>query len=187
MDSYNFKNERGLTSYDRRQILALSYVYPLPFWREQDRWYKVALGAWQLSGITMIQAGMPLNIGIQGDRAGTGVGNQRPNVVGDWRLQDRTPDRWFDPAAFALPALGTFGNLGRNVLIGPGMNNWDISAQKFFRISERIKTEFRVEMFNAPNHTSHWSVATTVGASNFGQVTNAMDPRTFQFALKVLF
>jgi hypothetical protein len=187
MDSYNFKNERGLAAYDRRHVLVLSYVYPIPFWREQTTWYKVALGAWQLSGITMLQAGMPLNLTIQGDRAGTGTGNQRPNVVGDWKVSDRTISQWFNPAAFALPALGTFGSLGRNVLIGPGTNNWDISAQKFFRLTEKVRTEFRAEMFNAPNHLSYWSVATTVGASNFGQVTNAMDPRTFQFGLKVVF
>lgn len=187
MDSYNFKNERGLASYDRRHILVLSYVYAIPLWKEQNRWYKIAFGAWQLSGITMIQSGMPLNIGIQGDRAGTGTGNQRPNVIGDWAVSEKTVNQWFNPAAFGLPALGTFGNLGRNVLIGPGANNWDISAQKFFRLTEALRAEFRAEMFNAPNHLSYWSVATTVGASNFGQVTNAMDPRTFQFALKLLF
>jgi hypothetical protein len=186
-DSYNFKNERGLASYDRRHIFALSYVYPLPFWKEQNTWYKIAFGAWQLSGITMLQSGMPLNLGIQGDRAGTGTGNQRPNVVGDWRIEDRNAGRWFNTSAFAVPALGTVGNLGRNTLIGPGVNNWDFSAQKFFRITEKVRTEFRAEMFNAPNHLSYWSVATTVGASNFGQVTGAMDPRTFQFALKILF
>jgi hypothetical protein len=187
MDSYNFKRERGLASYNRRHILMLSYVYPIPFWTQQDRWYKIALGAWQVSGITSLQSGLPMNIGIQGDRAGTGVGNQRPNVVGDWSSGERTISRWFNTAAFDVPALGTFGNLGRNALIGPGVNNWDISAQKFFRINERFRTEFRAELFNAPNHLSYWSVATTVGASNFGQVTNAMDPRTMQFVLKVLF
>lgn len=187
MDSYNFKNDRGLASYDRRHIFVLSYVYPLPFWRQQDTWYRVAFGGWQLSGITMIQSGIPLNIGIQGDRAGTGTGNQRPNLIGDWTTGGETLSQWFNPAAFGLPALGTFGNLGRNVLIGPGTNNWDVSAQKFFRVTERARIEFRAEMFNAPNHLSYWSVATTVGASNFGQITSAMDPRTFQFALKFVF
>ncbi len=187
MDSYNFKNERGLASYDRRHILVMSYVYPLPFWKEQNAWYKVAFGAWQLSGITTIQSGMPLNLGIQGDRAGTGTGGQRPNVIGDWTVAEKAVNQWFNPSAFGTPAAGTFGNLGRNVLIGPGTNNWDLSAQKFFRITERTRLEFRAEMFNAPNHLSYWSVATTVGASNFGQVTSAMDPRTFQFALKLVF
>jgi hypothetical protein len=130
---------------------------------------------------------MPLNITIQGDRAGTGTGGQRPNVVGDWREGEQTATRWFNKAAFAMPDPGALGNLGRNVVIGPGMNNWDVSMQKFFAFSEQTKLEFRAEMFNAPHHFPYWSVATTMGATNFGQVTNATDPRTFQFALKLLF
>jgi hypothetical protein len=187
MYSYNFKLERGLASLDRRHILMLSYVYPIPFWQRQDAWYKVALGGWQLSGITSLQSGPPLNITIQGDRAGTGTGNQRPNVVGDWRAGGGTATRWFNTDAFALPPPGTLGNLGRNVVIGPGMNNWDVSAQKYFAITERSRLEFRAEIYNAPHHFSYWGVATTMGAANFGQVTSATDPRTLQFALKLLF
>jgi hypothetical protein len=187
MNSYDAKRDRGLSAFDRRHIFVLSYVYPLPFWQQQNTWYQKAFGGWQLSGITTIQSGMPLNIGIQGDRAGTGTGNQRPNLVGDWRAGGGTEKRWFNTDAFALPALGTFGNLGRNAVIGPGMNNWDISMQKYFSFTERWKLQARAEAFNAPNHLQYWGVATTVGASNFGQVTSATDPRTFQFALKLLF
>jgi hypothetical protein len=187
MDSYNASRERGLSAFDRRNILVLSYVYPLPFWREQNNWYRTAFGGWQLSGITTLESGLPLNITIQGDVAGTGVGGQRPNLVGDPTLNANTVSRWFNPAAFAVPAAGTFGNLGRNAIIGPGMNNWDFSAQKFFALNERVKLQYRAEMFNAPNHVNFWSVATTVGAANFGQVTAATDPRTFQMALKLLF
>ena len=187
MDSYNAKRERGLSSSGRRNILVLSYVYPLPFWREQNKWYRKAFGGWQLSGIATIESGLPINITIQGDVAGTGVGGQRPNLVGDPTLNAHTVSRWFNPAAFAVPAAGTFGNLGRNAIIGPGMNNWDFSAQKFFAMTERVKLQYRAEMFNAPNHVSFWSVAGTVGSANFGQVTGATDPRTFQMALKLLF
>lgn len=187
MDSYNAKRERGLSAFDRRNILVLSYVYPLPFWREQNNWYRKAFGGWQLSGITTIESGMPMNITIQGDVAGTGVGGQRPNLVGDPNLNAHTVSRWFNPAAFAVPAAGTFGNLGRNAIIGPGMNNWDFSTQKFFAVTERVKLQYRAEMFNAPNHVSFWSVGGTVGSANFGQVAGAMDPRTFQMALKLLF
>jgi hypothetical protein len=187
MDSYNAKRERGLSAFDRRNLLVLSYVYPLPFWREPNTWYRKVWGGWQLSGITTIETGLPVNITIQGDVAGTGVGGQRPNVVGDPLLNAHTVSRWFNPAAFAVPAAGTFGNLGRNAIIGPGANNWDFSVQKYLAFTERVKLQYRAEMFNAPNHVSFWSVATTVGASNFGQVTGAMDPRTFQMVLKLLF
>lgn len=188
MDSYNFKNERGLATYDRRHILVLSYIYPLPFWQQAaGEWYKRVLGGWQLSGITTLQSGRPLNIGIQGDRAGTGTGGQRPDATGDWKEGGKTRDRWFNTAAFALPALGTFGNLGRNVVIGPGTNNWDVSLQKLFRLDEQKSVEFRAEVYNAPHHFSYFGVATTLGAANFGQVTSANDPRTLQFGLRVSF
>ncbi|MGH9629371.1 MAG: hypothetical protein ACRD7E_13710, partial [Bryobacteraceae bacterium] len=91
--------------------------------------------------------------------------------MGDWRAGGGTPTRWFNTDAFALPAPGTLGNLGRNVVIGPGINNWDISAQKYFAVTEHAKLEFRAEIYNAPHHFSYWGVATTLGASNFGQVT----------------
>ena len=187
-DSHNFKNDHGLASYDRRHIFVLSYVYPIPFWQEQNAWYKKAFGGWQLSGVTTIQSGRPLNITLPGDTAGTAVtGQQRPNLVGDPYLNANTALRWFNRDAFAAPPAGSFGNLGRNALIGPGTNNWDASLQKVFAIGERFRTEFRAEIYNAPHHFSYFGVATTFGATNFGQVTSANDPRTFQFGLKLLF
>ena len=186
-DSYNSKNERGLASYDRRHIFVLSYIYPIPFWREQNAWYKYAFGGWELSGITTLQSGRPLNITLPGDVAGTGTTGQRPNLVGDPYAGAGTRTRSFDPAAFAAPSPGTFGNLGRNAIIDPGTNNWDVSLSKIFQIGERVRTEFRAEVYNAPHHFSYFGVATTLGASNFGPVTSANDPRTFQFGLRVRF
>jgi hypothetical protein len=187
MNSYDFKRDRGRSGYDRRQIFILSYIYPLPFWREQNLWYKKAFGGWELSGITTIQSGLPLNIGIQGDRAGTGTGGQRPNVVGDPYQDGGQRTRWFNTQAFALPALGTFGDLGRNAIEGPGTNNWDVSLQKVFQFTESMNLEFRAEFYNMPHHFSYFGVATTVGAANFGQVTSANDPRTLQFGLRFAF
>ncbi len=184
MDSYDFKRDRGLATYDRRHIFVFSYMYPLPFWQEQNAWYKIAFGGWQLSGVTTLQSGRPLNIGIQGDVAGIGQAGQRPNLVGDPEAGGGTADAWFNKAAFAVPAAGTFGSLGRNAITGPGTNNWDVSLQKRFNIRESMNLEFRAEMYNAPNNFSYFGVATTVGANNFGQVTSANDPRTLQFGLR---
>lgn len=187
MNSYDFKRERGLASYDRRHIFIFSYVYPLPFWQSGGDWHKRAFGGWQLSGVTTLQTGLPVNLAINGDRAGIGTGGQRPDVIGDWREGGGQQFRWFNTAAFALPALGTFGNLGRNVVIGPGMNNWDVSLQKDFRISERFRSQFRVEFYDAPNHLSWIGVGNTLGNANFGQITSATDPRTLQFGLRLDF
>lgn len=187
MDSYNFKRERGLATFDRRHILVLSYVYPLPFWRTGADWYKKVLGGWQLSGVTILQKGVPVNLAINGDRAGIGIAGQRPDAVGDWRQGGGQRLQWFNTAAFALPALGAFGNLGRNVVIGPGTNNWDASLQKNFRITEHAGLQFRAEFYDAPNHLSWQGVGNTLGNSNFGQITSATDPRSLQFGMRLDF
>jgi hypothetical protein len=187
MDSYCFKCERGRLAYDRRHIFVFSYVYPLPFWTTGREWYKVAFGGWQLSGVTTLQTGMPLNLGISGDLAGIGQTGQRPNVVGDWSEWGRQRLRWFNTAAFALPTAGTFGNLGRNVISAPGMNNWDASLQKNFLLRENLRMQFRVEFYDAPNHLSWWGVGTTFGSANFGQITSATDPRSLQLGLRLTF
>lgn len=187
MDSYNFKRERGLASYDRRHIFVFSYVYPLPFWRTGAEWYKTALGGWQISGVTTLQKGTPVNLAINGDRAGVGGGGQRPDGTGDWRQGGGVRLRWFNTSAFALPANGAFGNLGRNVVIGAGTNNWDVSLQKGFQLGERLKAQFRAEFYDVPNHLSWQGVGNTLGNANFGQITSATDPRTLQFGLRVAF
>ncbi|MBI1897414.1 MAG: carboxypeptidase regulatory-like domain-containing protein [Acidobacteria bacterium] len=187
MDSYNFKRDRGLADYQRQHVFVFSYVYPLPMWRAQRRWYEKAFGGWELSGVTTMQTGRPLNITIQPDRAGTGTTGQRPDVAGDWRVEERTARRWFNTAAFALPAPGAYGDLGRNVVIGPGTHNWDASLQKHFRISETLDTEFRAEFYNAPHHFSYFGVNGTFGSGSFGQVNSAGDPRTLQFGAKLTF
>ncbi len=187
MDSYNFKAERGLATFHRSHVFVFSYIYPLPFWKTGGEWYKKALGGWQISGVTTLQTGLPLNLGINPDQAGIGQTGQRPRVVGDWRQGGKTQYEWFNTAAFALPVTGTFGDLGRNVVIGPGQSTWDASLQKYFNFTERTNLQFRAEFYNAPNHLSFWGVATTFGATNFGQVTSATDPRTLQLGLRLSF
>ena len=187
MDSYYFKRDRGRLAHDRRHIFVFSYVYPLPFWRTGTEWYKQAFGGWQLSGVTTLQTGLPLNLGISPDQAGIGQTGQRPNVVGDWTQGGGQRLQWFNTAAFALPAAGTFGNLGRNVISAPGMNNWDASLQKNFSIQERLRIQFRAEFYDAPNHLSWFGVGTTLGSANFGQITTATDPRSMQFGLRLEF
>ena len=187
MDSYNAKRDRGLASYHRAHVLVFSYIYPLPFWRTGSEWYKKALGGWQVSGVTNMYTGTPLNLSINPDQAGIGQTAQRPSVVGDWTSNARTLYQWFNTSAFTLPAAGTFGNLGRNVVIGPGVHNWDGSLQKYFNFNEKWRLQFRAEFYNMPNHLSWWAVGTTQGSSNFGQITSATDPRTLQLGLRLNF
>jgi hypothetical protein len=185
MSSYNLRGDWGPSSYNRNQVLVLSYVYPLPFWKTGREWYKVALGGWQVSGVTTLQTGLPFNLVLPGDTAGTGISNQRPNVLGAWQGPTRT--QYLNPSAFGIPTPGTFGNLGAYAIFYPFFNNWDVALQKNFRLTERLNTAFRAEFFNVPNHLSYTSLSTTVTSATFGQVTGATDPRTMEFALRLNF
>jgi len=185
MNSYNLRGDWGPSSYNRNHVLVFSYVYPLPFWKTGREWYKVALGGWQVSGVTTLQTGLPFNLSLPSDVAGTGLSNQRPNLVGDWHGSTRT--QYLNPAAFALPTAGTFGNLGAYALYYPFFNNWDVALQKNFRVTERVNTAFRAEFFNIPNHLSYTALSTTFTSATFGQVTGATDPRTMEFALRFSF
>jgi hypothetical protein len=196
MDSYNLRGDWGPSSYNRGQIFVFSYVYPLPFWQHGTEWYQKVLGGWQLSGVTTLQSGLPMNVTLASDIAGTGVaggataGGQRPDLVSDPRA-GVSGAQWFNPKAFAVPQPGTFGNLGPYAVWGPGTNNWDASVQKAFPIGERVAANFRAEFYDFPNHLSYFNVQTASFSANppanFGQVTSATDPRTLQFALRVSF
>lgn len=190
MDSYNLRGDWGPSSYNRRQVMVISYVYPLPFWLHGRELYKRVLGGWQISGVTTLQSGLPQNITLAADIGGTGLTNQRPNVIADPKA-GVSGTQFLNPAAFAVPAAGTFGNLGAYAIIGPGVNNWDVSLQKAFRMTERLKVDFRAEMYDFPNHLSYFSISTgsfsATPPSSFGQVTATTDPRTVQFALRLSF
>jgi hypothetical protein len=189
-DAYRAFLERGNSNYDRTQMFILSYVYDIPApW--QNGFARALLGNWQLSGISSFQTGTPLNITMSGDNAGIGVsGNPyRPDLVGDW-AGDGTRQNFFNKNAFVQPARGNFGNAGRNVVRGAGLNNTDASLfRKFPGIlkSETSGLDFRAEFYNIFNHTQFSSYGTTFGVGNFGQATGARDARTIQLGLRLYF
>jgi hypothetical protein len=94
---------------------------------------------------------------------------------------------YFNPQAFAQPALGTFGNVGKGRFRAPGTSDWDISASKDFRLTERLTVKFRAEFFNVLNGVRLNNPVTTVSTSGFGGVLSSADPRIAQMALKVAF
>jgi hypothetical protein len=177
---------RGLSSFDRRHMFVASYVWEIPFGQKLSGWRKKALAGWQISGISSFQTGNPFTVGISPDRAGTGGGGQRANVVGPLSTP-KQPLQWFSTSTFALPALGTFGSEGRNVIVGPGINDWDVSFSKRTAVTERMTLQFRAEFFNLFNHPQWSGVGGTFGSATFGQVTSARDPRIGQLGLRLLF
>jgi hypothetical protein len=96
-------------------------------------------------------------------------------------------EQWFDTSCFGVPAPNTFGNAGRNTLIGPGTVNVDLAAHRIFAITERVNLQFRGEFFNAFNHTQFNNPDTSVADDTFGRITSARSPRIIQLALKLRF
>jgi hypothetical protein len=184
---FDRKYDYASSNFDRRHILVFNYVYDLPFFAHSNGLTHSLLGGWELSGVTTIETGTPLNLGYGKDNLGLGGGtSSRPNIAGDITYP-KTVDAWFGTGAFAAPAPLQFGTLARNALVGPGRANWDIALFKKFALGERADLEFRVETYNSFNHTQFNGVETTFTNGNFGKVTSTFDPRIIQFGAKLAF
>jgi hypothetical protein len=112
---------------------------------------------------------------------------ERPNLVGNPDSGPETQAEWFNTAAFALPAKGTYGTAGRNVVTGPALIDLDTSLQKEVNLYERLRLQFRLDAYNSLNHPNFNLPGRIFGAANFGVITSAGDPRELQWALKVIF
>jgi len=186
---------RGRSEFDARHRLALSYIYEFPFGRGKQYGatapgvVDAILGGWQINGLTMISSGGPIDVSLAIDNAGTGGGggDDRPNLVGDPNAGPKTPQQWFNTAAFALGPAGQYGNAGRNVITVPGILNFDFSLVKNFRVREGHSLQFRSEFFNSFNHAQFDPPNTVFGTANFGRIFSAGDGRQIQFALKYKF
>ena len=146
------------------------------------------IGGWQVNGIYTWQRGFPITIQAA-DLGGLNdtFGTNRADLVGDPNTGDRTVNRWFNTAAFAQPAPGALGDLGRNTERGPGVNNLDLALFKNFSLTGTVRLQFRLESFNALNHTQFANVSTNLASANFGVVTSARPARINQLGLKVIF
>ncbi|MBS1850510.1 MAG: TonB-dependent receptor [Acidobacteria bacterium] len=189
--------EYGLSDFDQRQRFVTSVLYQLPFGRGQrfganwSGFYNVIAGGWQTNAIVTYGSGTPFSVAVASDQSLTGVGFQRANVVGtnngNLPRDQRNPTRWFDTSAFVQAPVGTFGNSGRNIVIGPPTNNVDFSIFKDFRIREGQLLQFRTELFNAFNHPQFGLPVADPTAPTFGQILGAKPAREIQFALKYSF
>jgi hypothetical protein len=186
---------------DRRHILTASYVYELPFFRTASPFLKATLGGWQLAGIVNAASGQPV------PRVSVLTNNFRrggfADLVGDIQEGERTVDGavyWFNPAAFAPPADGRFGNSGRAPFRQPGRHQWDITVSKNFNPTAATRVQIRADFVNAFDQRQWLVDPTAVGLDNtctvsvtsctvatdrFGQLLNARAPREIQLGLKV--
>jgi hypothetical protein len=194
-DSYNGQNplnlrgDRGLSDFDVRQRFVGSFLYELPSPKGSvSKWF----GGWQINGILTAQTGTPVNVVSGTDRAFTGAGTQRPDVVGNPNLDtgrstDQLLARYFNPAAFVLPAVGSYGNAGRNVLIAPGRWNLDSALFKRFPIREKMQLQFRWEFFNFFNHPNFGAPVANISSATVGRITSASAGRIMQLGLRLVF
>jgi hypothetical protein len=193
----------GKSDFDRTHIVQVNWLWDVPDATKLVKNKVVgAIGDhWQVSGIASFVSGAPSGIGLSTttglDIPGGGDG-VRPLVTGNPIISkgDRTLLQYFNTSVFALPAIGTAGNAPRDVVRGPGINNFDMTAFKNFPIRERVNVQLRFEAFNAFNHTQFSSMNTTaqfnpatgqqVNAA-FGTLTAARGSRVGQASLRIRF
>ena len=185
-DPNNNNGEKGVSDYDVKHRWVTSFNYALPFAR-QGRGFagKLARG-WEVGSIFTVQSGFPFTPSISTDPANTGT-SLRPNRIANGTVSNRSINLWFDPAAFPVPSLYTYGNSGRNVLYGPGFFNWDAVVLRDFPLRERLRLQFRAEFFNFTNTPAFGQPVTNIQAANAGHILAAGEPRDVQFGLKLLF
>jgi hypothetical protein len=231
--NFNMNRWKGSSDLNRTHVLELNYVYLLPFFKNNSSSIvRQALGGWEVSGITSMFTGEPVDFGCGVDGFSTGIGTgARCNTVGPLKIRKSTYNdptygpmvRWFDPSVLTQPLQsqllangepGMFGYMGRNLLTGPGRNNWDLALHKDFQFpwfkSEHSTLQFRLETFNTFNHPQwkyinvscngtgkvvggivQYPFGRTCGGDTYnpgnGEVSSAWAPRNVQLGMKFVF
>jgi hypothetical protein len=196
--------DRATSDQDIRHSFTANVVYELPFHKGQsDRNFTNALAqGWKVSGIGVARTGLPVNTTISRTAASLPDGNtmspQRPNRVPGVSLiptQGRTPQLWINPAAFSIPAAGTFGNASRNLAHAPGTWQIDMSLEKQLLTADRFALKFRAEGFNMLNRAQYGVPASVFNTASYGQITSQINAgptgtatqRVFEFSLRLAY
>jgi hypothetical protein len=194
--------DKSNANFDRRHVLALSYVYELPFFSTRQGFARHLLAGWQISGITTLQSGAYVSIS-GGSRASTSPSNgfgANLDLIGDWRAvpggQTPTPafdasgtyvgGGWINRAAFR-GRVGLIGTTPRNLFQMPSTQNFNLSLMKRVKLSEKARLQLRGEVFNLFNHPNYRTLVTNFSAANFGALTETDEPRVIQVGIKLLF
>ena len=194
-DSNNPEAEWGPSNFDVRHRMTISGLWQLPF-GEDRRWFSsgivgTCLGNWDLLVLLAFQSGRPFTVAIHPDidnsntgRANLGFGaNDRPNLVGDPSVASPGTTQWFDTQAYALPPFGTFGDVGRNTLDGPGYSNVNLALVRSARLGHGL-FQLRLEVYNVFNAANFGQPDNFLGSPTFGQILSAGAPRRLQLGLR---
>jgi hypothetical protein len=195
-DAYGLRAERSISGFNFPQRLVANYTYPLPFGRGRQflnsgEWAGLLFGGWGFSGVTVMQTGGPVAMGITPNTTNAFSG-LRPNRIKDGRLSssERSLQRFFDTSAFTAPPPYAFGNSEKYLLMEPGIVNFDLSVARRMNLrrgdTQRF-FEFRSEFFSSLNTPQFNSPNTTLGSPQFGMINSARGGRVIQFALKFYF
>jgi hypothetical protein len=166
-DAYDIPNEHGLSDFAARHRFVLNAIYALPF---SGHWFT---RHWQVAAIVQSQSGNPVNIVTSGSSLNGLPNTVRPDVTGPISVIGSV-DRWFDPSVFV--AVNRFGNLGRNVVIGPAFHNTDLSVIRNVTIGARARLQFRADIFDLFNHPNFGPPGNIVGSPTFGKITRTRFP-----------
>lgn len=194
-DPSNLAAEKGLSDFDHRHRFVTNLLYQIPFLKNSQGWMHTAFGEWQVGGIWTLESGSPFTVNLSTDVANNGeplsAPSQRPNLTCNPNSGAKTPAQWFNTSCFSVPAPFTYGNAGRDIVTGPGLDDFDATLQKEFPVRENMKLQFRLDIFdffNHPNFNAPVGAGRTFStASSFGAITSAQDPRDMQFSLRFAF
>jgi hypothetical protein len=190
-DNYNFEAERAISQFDRTKRFVIGWVWDLPYFRRTKGFKNALLANWEMSGMIEAMDGMPLAMSVTPNLTNSLGGNPRPNRVAgvDPIMSNPTPQEYFNVLAYAPPSPYTFGNVSRTEpqLRGPGWQTVDLSVMKNFHVGEKVNVEFRAEGYNVVNRVNFQAPNTTLGSPQFGQITQAWQPRRIQFGLHLSF
>ncbi len=194
IDPHNLKLSRSISDNDRSQYFVTNFIYELPFgygksWLANGITGKI-FGNWQVSGISTLETGQPLIV--------TGPNNTQLPGLSAYPLRLHNPnlpsgqqsiDRWFDTSAFSAAPLYSLGSGSRTEpnLRNPGLFNLDLGLSRSQPITERIRLQFRAELFNATNRVNFRAPSSSVTSANFGQITAAGAGRTVQLGLRLTY
>jgi hypothetical protein len=202
MDNYDIWRDYGPANWDVPHRFVAAYLYDIPFLKDSAQpILKYVVAGWQVSGVTTIQSGTPVNATVGADVANIGItGLQRPDLVGavpDLSCQPNSAGatevarrqliNCFDKLAFAMPGQFTFGNASRNILRGPKFSSTDLSFMKNVPVGGQARLQIRVEIYNIFNQVNYNNPNAVIDSAAFGTITSAGPMRQMQLGGKLLF
>jgi hypothetical protein len=199
MNNYDIWADYGPANWDVPHRFVASYLYDVPFLKTSSQpILKYVVAGWQVSGVTTVQSGTPVNVTLSTDPANIGItGQQRPDLVGAVPAMSCVADpdptkrrqlmNCYDQTAFALPAQFTFGNAPRNVLRGPKFASTDVSLMKNIPLGGALRFQVRAEIYNLFNNVNYGNPGSTLFAAAFGRITSAGSMRQVQLGGKLFF